>query len=270
MMRNALRWLGSMLLVLVAIGGVRAQDSADARWQQANEAFQHGVEQLQQLRLAKQSFERAALLYRGLHEEGLRRPGLYRNLGHAEFLADRWPQALWAYHMGRTLQPNDRVFQQHIDLLRTRVRRDGEGSPPRSANGWSGAWLPRISWPTVLVCHGAAWLGIWFWRVHAFNWARTLAWIAGVVTALTLLSAGYTSWRETQGSSAPLVIVTEENTPCLRGNGYGYASVESTPLLPAGREVTLLHRRGDWLQVRTPTRDVGWIPATKALIVDLK
>jgi uncharacterized protein YgiM (DUF1202 family) len=43
------------------------------------------------------------------------------------------------------------------------------------------------------------------------------------------------------------------------GDGNSYAPAFDTPI-HAGTEVTILRRRGDWLEIELPNHFTGWLP----------
>src|SRR5437773_79232 len=74
---------------------------------EARAAFERGIDNKHKLLQARKDFSSATDAYFELHRCGVRNPALYRNLGNAAFLADRWPEAIWAYHVGLRFDPND-------------------------------------------------------------------------------------------------------------------------------------------------------------------
>jgi hypothetical protein len=54
--------------------------------------------------------------------------------------------------------------------------------------------------------------------------------------------------------------------PLRRGNGESYPAHRDVPALALGMEADLLHRRGDWLQVRLASGQTGWVQTTHVLL----
>jgi hypothetical protein len=94
-----------------------------------------------------------------------------------------------------------------------------------------------------------------------------------LTAALILVSAGLGGglWYELRQDSidrrTPLVILAD-NTGFYRGNADSYPQHSVLPVLPRGLEVRQLNRRGDWLQVRLSTGEIGWVHAGNAFIVE--
>jgi hypothetical protein len=236
----------------------------------AQTAFRHGVENRDKLIQARRDFAEATDAYLQLHQNGVRSPALYRNLGDAAYLADRWTEAIWAYHMGLRLDPNDQIMREHLIDARKKILYPAAGQGRPDADAWPN-WLYR---PTS---------GEWFTAVAVAN---ALAWIAGVLAFMRLsnrflipafaaaalaIGAAAGLWSELEKTrfeqDTPLVVVAV-NTPYHRGNGPSYPQHASVPILPRGIEARLVHRRGDWLQIRLSSGEIGWVPRNRVLIVE--
>src|SRR5208283_5028376 len=114
------RLIAGCLIVIVAPALVRAQTD-DEILAQAEAAFQRGVENKSRFLLARTHFSEATNRYLELHQRRVRTPALYRSLGNAALLADRWPEAIWAYHVGLKLDPNDASLREHLAFARAKV-----------------------------------------------------------------------------------------------------------------------------------------------------
>jgi len=254
----------NMLFVLaVADTGPSSSDVL----QQAETAFQLGVASRQHVQQARQHFARAAELFEELHQRGVRSPGLYVDLGNAEFLAGHPERALWAYQSGLQLDPNARVLRERVAMARGRVEYPADAQP--DSDPWP-MWLavptPRIlffagSTGYALVCV----FGLLWWR------RRGTRLLAGLLASASLLAGslaalGWLTARADHDRAHPLVVVMDE-TPLYRGNGTSYPLHPDLPRLPRGVEARLLVRRGAWLQVQFTSGVTGWLPAAAARVV---
>jgi hypothetical protein len=65
----------------------------------------------------------------------------------------------------------------------------------------------------------------------------------------------------------PLVVIAA-NTAFYQGNAASYPQHASLPIVPRGLEARQIHARGNWLQIRLSTGEVGWLPRRQVLIVE--
>jgi hypothetical protein len=236
----------------------------------ADQAFRRGVESKTRLLEARTHFAEAADSCLELHRRGVRNPALYRNLGNAAVLADRWPEAIWAYHIGLKLDPNDGELRSHLAFVRgkTLYPASGKGQPEPDN------WPPTLYRPTTLEL--AAIAGVFYvlaWTLGACAYLRRTPrlYVATTLAIVVAVFACIAFWRAVEQAEVdrrtPLVIVAE-NTPLYRGNGASYPPHPEAPILPRGMEVRQQHRRGNWLQVRLSSGEIGWLPRSRVLIVE--
>jgi len=260
----------SPLLALVwALAGTNAGIPDADLLRQAEEAFRLGAGSQARVQQARRHFSQAADLFGALERRGVRSPALYLDLGNAAFLAGQPARALWAYHCGLRLDPNDRRLREHLTLVRARLP-----YPPGLEGPPADAWPPGLSRPTPrgalftaclsypLVCLLAT---LWLRRRDRRLLGACLALLA--VLGGSLGTFGWLSARAEHDTAHPLVIVAEE-TPLYRGNGPSYPTHPDVPTLPPGLEARELRRRGGWLQVQLTGGATGWIPAAAALVVN--
>lgn len=243
---------------------------------QAEAAFQRGVQDKSRFLLARKHFSESADRYLELHRRDVRSPALYGSLGNAAMLADRWPEAIWAYHMGLALDPNDAVMREHLDFARRKVLYppSGEGRP--DADTWPD-WLHRPtileSWCVFAACYCAALLTAtlgFLWRRRRTERDLTGLWLIVLAELLVAAVAAVALWHAQAqfelDNRTPLVVIAE-NTAFYQGNATSYPQHATLPMLPRGMEVRQIHRRGAWLQIRLSTGEVGWVPLEGALVV---
>ncbi len=226
--------------------------------------FEAGVRDKSRILLARKHFNAAADAYLALHERGHRNAKLYRSLGNALTLADRWPEAIWAYQEGLMLAPGDITMRRHLIELRAKVLLppDGQGRIP--SDGWP-VWLPRLS---VQSCWWLAFGSYLLLCLAASGWriSRTRRWIAvGIASLSAVILFTIALLVAFQGErldrERPIAVVLE-NTPFRKGNGHAYPQHVSLPTLPRGLETRVIHQRSGWSQVILSTGEIGWIPTT--------
>ncbi len=287
-------WLIGFPVVLLGMPGfVQAQGPNSAEiLDEAESAFRLGVESKTRLLLARKHFGKATDEYLKLHGHGHRSAALYRSLGNTAVLADRWPEAIWAYQAGLKLNPNDRVMRKHLAHVRTKVLYPPAGQGRPEADVWP-PWLYR---PTALVflfvcfvSYSLAWAGAMALSrespsVFFGSFAILLLASVGVMVFLSpkpwrvlftcvaiwlAALAGGALWQTQRqvkiDNETPLVVLAT-NTDFHRGNGPSYPKHPVLPVLPRGLEARQTHRRGDWLQIRLTTGESGWVHASQTLI----
>ncbi|MBI1829889.1 MAG: hypothetical protein HYR84_00395 [Planctomycetes bacterium] len=270
-MRPALSLSLSLVLLLPACALGQASTRTDEEiLAQAEAAFRQGVENKSQLLAARKHFSVAADSYRELHRRGIRSAALCRNLGNAAVLADRWPEAIWAYQVGLRLDPNDSALREQLAMARAKVLYPPAGQGRLEPETWP-EWLRRPKLFEVSCVLMAAYCLAWIAATAAFLWRTSALYFLTAITALTAGAYGAAWWHEYAQAEVdrqtPLVVLIE-NADFHRGNGASYPKHPVLPQLPRGLEVRQLHRRGSWLHVRLTTGEIGWVHADQALVVD--
>jgi hypothetical protein len=236
---------------------------------QAEAAFRLGVASQARVQEARRNFTEAAQRFGELHEHGVRSPALYLDLGNAEYLAGRPERALWAYHCGLRLDPNDRPLREHLHWARLRVQYPSGGYGRPAADVWP-SFLPRptpdLTLAGTATCYTLACFvaTLWWWRRNRRLLIASLTLLGLAIGGLLIL--GWLSSQADYEQAHPLLIVVEE-TPLYRGNGPSYPSHPDVPSLPHGLEARQLLRRGSWLQVQLSSGEIGWLPSSAVLIV---
>jgi hypothetical protein len=245
-----------------------AEPPSDEVLAHAQERFRLGVESHRNIGESRRRFAEAADDLARLTVQGYRSPALWLARGNAEALAGRWPLAIWAYQCGRRRDRNDAALRAHLDYARSLVNYPANGRGRPTSDPWPG-WLHRPStgqWlVAAAVAYGLACLagGGWYLR------RRGMPMVALLFALALAASVGYFTdvERARYDRDHPLLVLGVETT-LHRGNGASYPLHPDVPSLPAGLEVRLLHRRGEWLQVQLAGGETGWAPAAAVLVVE--
>jgi hypothetical protein len=113
----------------------------------------------------------------------------------------------------------------------------------------------------AFVLYALAWFAVGCWLVFR------RVWVVMVPILFLLAAAGMASWwgyidyRIAQDEEHPVVVVALNGVTLRRGNGSLYPQHSQLPIVNRGMEGRLLTERGDWLQVRFPGGETGWLPA---------
>jgi hypothetical protein len=263
-------WLVVLASFMPAVAWADGEQSDAEVAAQAATAFQRGVECKTRLLEARKHFGEAADACTELHRRGVRSPALYRNLGNAAVLADRWPEAIWAYHVGLTLNPNDPELGEHLAFVRGKTLYPASGKGQPEPEIWP-VWLYRPTMFEFAAIAGVSYLFAWLSGMFAILRRTSRSYVVTTLAALLAVTSGIVFGQALDKAEAdrrtPLVIVAE-NTPFYRGNGTSYPQHPDLPILPRGMEVRQQHRRGNWLQVRLTSGEIGWLPRNRVLIVE--
>jgi hypothetical protein len=249
----------------------------------AQERFRLGVEKLGQPAESRRLFGQAADDFESLWESG-RSPAYYLTMGNAEALAGRWPKAIWAYHCGLMVDPNNAPLREHLEYARSLVNYP-PGNRGRPAPDYWPRWLHRPTTVDLLILATTAYSLAWLASVWWFVRRRTVPLVAALGLFAVAIASGAGCLQEEQRAVADAVsvgveptltasvtarqyhVVIAADTPLHRGNGPSYPLHPDVPTLPAGLEAWSLHQRGAWRHVQLTTGEIGWIPADALLIV---
>lgn len=239
------------------------EETAASLQDEARAAFSRGTERLEDARQAREEFARAADALDRMCRLCPSADG-YHDLGNACLLADRLPEAIFAFRRGLVLNPNDARLRRHLHYARLLVPYGPaeRGKPPEDF--WP-LWLPRprtlLGWGALaahalsLILFTRSGLG---GRVRPFVLACLMS-----AAALTLGGAWFILGRE-----PPLVVIAQKDLPLRQGNGPSYPPHPHLPVLARGMEASFLGKRGDWLFLQFATGEVGWVPAEGTLIAE--
>jgi hypothetical protein len=270
-LRHRFATVAIVLFIASALGQAQAPSSdTEQLVARAEAAFACGVETKTRLLESRKHFSTATDAYLELHRRGLRSAKLYANLGNAAMLADRWPEAIWAYNVGLLLDPNDRTLREHLAIARAKILYPPSGQGRLEPDLWP-IWLHRPTEGEILWLRYVVYVGLCLAVSFLFH-IRNLRYFL-LVASLFLLTAAllFASWHLRHQAElehqTPLVILTA-NADFHRGNGPSYPRHPVVPVLPRGLEMRQTHRRGNWLHVRLTTGETGWIHASQALIVE--
>jgi hypothetical protein len=252
---RARRGAAAVLLVWIAAGwggGPRAESvpasSWDAVFEQASEAYRNG------------EFERAAGLFQGLADSGVRDGAVHYNLASAEFRRGRLGEAVLHYRRALRAMPGDRETVQNLAFVESFVSPDA-----RTRGGVSAgvdAWVPPgvSGWGVVVL-----WWGL-FLGMAAAAWARgdglrkAGAYLAGFAFAAWLPLAAILAWQAWRIEVVRQAVVLAPQVTVRSGPGREFTELHA---LPEGATARLREERDGWLRVALPKGRSGWVPEGK-------
>jgi tetratricopeptide (TPR) repeat protein len=230
----------ALLLVLWASALAHSAD-VSSNFEEANKLYEEG------------KFSEAAAAYEKIVRGGLASPELYFNLGNAQFKSGRIGRAILNYRLAEQLAPRDPDVRANLRFARNSV-----GGTTGVPAGWRRA-ISRLNlneW-TILTA-GALWL--WFTLLTLGQWRPTLkkslggytgtAGAAGALLAVCLGAACYERYAVTSA------VVTAHEAVVRYGpldESQSYFTARD------GTELTVLDKKGDWLQVTDRAKRIGWV-----------
>jgi len=194
--------------------------------------------------------------YEELLRAGEDTPNLFYNLGNAYFRQRDFGRAILNYERALVLEPRHPEAQANLRLARDEAR-----ALELMPNRWE-YWLTVADSNeyaiTVVI---AFWFGAFTLVIFVFNKRRS----AFVLTILSLFVAAVAIlalYELQRGKSGPgLAIVITDNTEARIATAD---TANRVLVLPAGSEIKIASRRGDWIYAELPNNLRGWMPATSA------
>jgi hypothetical protein len=232
--------------------------------EQAESAFYAGVVHRDNDVEARPLFRNAAEAFAELRRRGLDSSELHLSEGNARLLAGDLPGAVFAYHRGLCLSPDDVKLRQALAYARSRV--EFPSAEDRAALAAREELLHRVrsalrQWGIGLLgaLSIAGWLAIVRWRVTRES---TWGWTGGLLLALAVLTIAVRlqEFRTRQLEASVPFAVVRQSSVLRKGDGPSFAPRRDNAL-PAGIELTIRQERGEWLQVELADGSLGWLPS---------
>jgi len=208
---------------------------------------------------AKQAFSVAAQKYQTLVDSGVTNGRLYFNLANAQIHTGDLGRAIANYQRAATLLPGNRSVRANLRYARSRLPHAQETELQSPSLGQIlSKWNDAISWNVRLAVAAVAWILVWLAAMVRFRFRRfPLRYVA--VPALVLFSLSTVSlcftWYPIPANERGIVVA---QTVIRTGNGEAFAPKYQQPL-HTGDPFDLVQRRGDWLKIRTPAGQTGWV-----------
>ena len=205
---------------------------------------------------ASGDFKVAIADYEELVRAGQDAPNLFYNLGNAYFRQKDLGRAILNYERTLALEPRHAEAQANLRLARDEARAL-ELAPDRLER-----WLAVGNSNQYAITSAVAlWLGLLSLAISIFNRRR-------IAIALSILSLSifafsiFAVYQLSRGRDGRALAVVISNNVEARIATADTANRVLT--LPAGSEVQVLSRRGDWMYAALPNNLRGWMPATSA------
>ena len=235
-----------LLLLLLLVGWIAAPRAQADGFATGNSEYAAG------------RFKEAAEAYESAVATGETNSALYYNLGNAHYRLANYGRAILNYERALALEPRHPEAAANLRLARDKAR----------ALELRKRWWEEIA-SRATVTHYAVTAAISFW-IAAFAGAvlflarrRSATAIALCVFALLVCTVAsfcaYALQTGTRGASLAIVIGGKVDARLATAD-----NANTVLTLPAGSQINILSKRGDWIYAALPNDLRGWIPAESA------
>jgi hypothetical protein len=216
---------------------------------------------------AAEAFREAADAFQRIVDSGVHNGRLYYNLGNARLRCGRLGRAIANYLRARQLTPTDARLKENLGYARSLCPYDiperTERALVRILFFWHYETSLRLRFVAGLIAYLVFWV-LLIGRTFTIRFAgRSLAGLC----LLAWVALGASVIIDLRAASAPGEgVVTAEEVVVRKGNGEGYDPQFEQPLTD-GVEFELLEQRDEWLHIRLPDGQEGWIPLADAELI---
>lgn len=238
------------LLPLLAGCGRSLPPDAEAAFLRAQKAFDSAKTQTDYLL--------AASLFQRLIDQGMESGAVFYNQGNAYMRGGQRGRAIACYRQAKRYLPRDGRLEANLQYaLRNSATRAGR--PLMEYVLFWQDWLSypekfRLSTLTAAITFALALGGLFYSQ----GWWRRAAALALLCTVILGCSAIYDWYRFTQIRYG---VVSSSEAIARKGNAESYEPALTAPLAE-GVEFKLVDVRGDWLLVRLPAGQEGWLKSS--------
>lgn len=211
---------------------------------------------------AEQLFRAAAAGFETLIDAGRHNAALEYNLANTHFRLGRLGRTIVHYRRAARLDPGNHKLQVNLAYARRQVEPYIEPGGQRrlvhqllfwhydtsaAQRFWAAALLSAVGWLLLII---------------RLRWPVRPLLVAGFVAVILGLAAGTSVfWQINDEQSYPPAVIVGDEITLRLGRGAAYEPALKQPLGP-GVELRILQQHGDWVEIRLPNRQTGWLPAT--------
>lgn len=221
-----------------------AEDSANV-FNQANRFYEQG------------KYSEATAAYEKLIHSGSASTPVYFNSGNTFLKSGQLGRAIAAYRQAEKVSPRDPDVRANL-----RFARDQAGA--RSHQGWQ-TWIGRLTvneWTVATAIATSIWFLLLAARQLQPTWTKSFR---GGLLALGILSSFLVvclAYAIHQEFFVKLSVVIVPEAVVRRGP---LDESQSAFTLRDGAEITVLDKKGDWLQITDASQRTGWLPQRQAM-----
>ena len=203
-------------------------------------------------------FKAATADYEELVRSGQDTPNVFYNLGNAYFRQNNFGRAILNYERALALEPHHPEAQANL-----RVARDEARALELIPTKWERLFAFANENQYAITAGIAFWTGLFSIAVFIFGRKRSRTAIAFSILSCSIFAiAVLASYQLSYGKNGQgLAIVTGENVEARLATADNANRVLT---LPAGSEIKIVSKRGDWIYAALPNNLRGWMPANSA------
>ena len=216
---------------------------------------------------AGRSFREATDKFQLLADSGIANGKLYYNLGNAYLRAGELGQAIANYRRAERLMPGDGQLEANLRFARTlrknQIAASGERAFIHTLFAWHYGVPIRYRYAIGLTAYVLFWM-----MLLGRMYFKTVRWSIAIVPAVLLwlvLGSSVVYENLTSAESSEGVITTDDVT-VRKGNGEGFEPQFEQPL-HQGVEFSVIEQRKDWIHIRLPDNNSGWIRSSKVELI---
>jgi hypothetical protein len=231
------------LLSLFLVGASIAPAQTTTQFVKANQEFAAG------------DFDAAARDYEELVRSGQDAPNLFYNLGNSYFRKKDFGRAVLNYERALALDPRHPEAQANLRIARDEARAL-ELIPAKPERVLAVVTQNQYTMTAAI----AFWVFAFGLVLLIFTARRRRGLAALSILSLAVFAfAAFAAWEREHGKhGAGLAVVTAENADARLATAD---TANRVLTLPAGSEIQILSRRGDWIYAALPNDLRGWLPA---------
>ena len=217
---------------------------------------------------AKSLFFSSAKKYQLLVDAGLRNSRLYQNLANACLQSGQLGRAVANYHHALRLDPANRQAAANLRFAQAKVSAtDSAAADDRTTSQGPSAGILQsvrehlIVWPglgaisaLLVVASGLFW-GVWICKLLGWQYA---AWKFAVVPGALMVACGLLLIAPGAASERAQGILVTSEVALHEGDGSEFPTQRNLTGAQ-GQQVTILTRRGTWVEIQTASGTTGWV-----------
>ena len=230
----------TILLTGISIGAAQPA----AQFAKANQEYAAG------------DFKAAMADYEELVRAGQDSPNLFYNLGNAYFRQKDFGRAILNYERALALEPRHPEAQANLRIARDEARAL-ELIPTRAER-----WLAFANPNQYAVAAAISfWIGLFAIAMLIFKRRRSALALSILSLSILVISVVAIYELEHGKNGSQLAVVIADNVEARLATAD---TANRVLTLPAGSEIQIVSRRGDWIYAALPNNLHGWMPATSA------
>lgn len=244
------------LLFFLSAGSLLAQTDLE-RFEMANKHYQ------------EDQFEEAIQLYKELLDEQYISSDLHYNLGNAYFRTNRLAKAILHYEKALKIEPANEDAAHNLEFANSRTIDKIETPPKLFIYRWWESIIHSFSsssWANFVILFlfiGIAGLSIFFY--FSDSWIKKLSFYSGVTAIiLSLICWLIAEGQHNSHEKKEYAIIQEPTVDISSSPSEGSSRLF---VLHEGSKVKIEDESGEWLEIKLPNGNSGWIKAAELEII---